>query len=32
MKQVLAIKPWKMGWIDGRKPTREELHDRSGLR
>ena len=32
MKQVLAIKPWKMEWVDSRKPTREELHDRSGLR
>lgn len=28
MKQALAIKPWKMEWIDGRKPTRDELHDR----
>ena len=32
MTQALAIKPWKMEWVDGRKPTREELHDRAGLR
>ena len=32
MKRYLAIKPWKMEWVDGRKPTREELHDRAGLR
>ena len=31
-KQALAIKPWKMEWVDGRKPTREELHDRTGFR
>ncbi len=22
----------KLEWVDGRKPTREELHDRAGLR
>ena len=27
-KEALAIKPWKMEWVDGRKPTREELYDR----
>ena len=32
MKEALAIKPWKMEWVDGRKPTREELHDRAGFR
>ena len=32
MKRYLAIKPWKMEWVDGRKPTREELHDRAGFR
>ena len=32
MRQALAIEPWKMEWLDGRKPTREELHDRAGLR
>ena len=28
MKRFLAIKPWKMEWVDGRRPTREELYDR----
>ena len=28
MKRFLARKPWKMEGVDGRKPTREELHDR----
>ena len=32
MKQALAVKPRKMEWVDGRKPTREELHDRAGFR
>ena len=32
MKQALAIEPWKMEWADGRRPAREELHDRAGLR
>lgn len=32
MKRALAIKPRKMGWVDGRKPTREELHDRAAFR
>ena len=32
MKEALAIKPWKMEWVDGRKPTREKLHDRAGFR
>ena len=27
-----ARKPRKIEWIDGRKPTREELYDRPGLR
>lgn len=27
-----AREPRKLEWIDGRKPTREELHDRAGLR
>ena len=31
-KEFLAVKPRKMEWVDGRKPTREELHDRDGLR
>ena len=32
MKRFLAVEPRKMDWIDGRKPTREELHDRAALR
>ncbi|MCY4076928.1 MAG: hypothetical protein OXH04_16025 [Acidobacteria bacterium] len=32
MSRALARKPRKMAWVDGRKPTREELHDRAGLR
>ena len=32
MKQFLAVEPRRMEWIDGRKPTREELHDRAGFR
>lgn len=32
MEQFLSRKPWKMEWRDGRRPTREELYDRAGLR
>ena len=32
MTSALARKPRRMEWIDGRRPTREELHDRAGLR
>lgn len=32
MERYLARKPRKFGWVDGCKPTRDELHDRSGLR
>jgi len=32
MRRYLALKPFKFRWVDGRKPTREELHDRTGLR
>ena len=32
MKEALAIEPWKMEWVDGRRPTREELYDRPCLR
>ena len=32
MKQALAVKPRKMEWVDGRKPPREELHDRPSFR
>ena len=31
-ERFLAHKPRKLNWIDGRRPTREELHDRSSLR
>ncbi len=27
-----AREPRKLEWVDGRKPTREELHDRAGFR
>ena len=32
MERLLARKPRKLSWVDGRRPTREELYDRSGLR
>ena len=32
MKRFLAVKPRRMEWVDGRKPTRDELHDRTSLR
>ena len=32
MERALARKPRKMAWVDDRRPTRDELHDRSGLR
>ena len=32
MERCLAIKPRKLQWVDGRKPTREELHDRASFR
>lgn len=32
MKRYLAMKPRKINWLNGRKPTREELYDRPGLR
>ena len=32
MERFLARKPRKLTWIDDRKPTRDELHDRAGLR
>ena len=32
MERLLARKPRKLSWIDGRRPTREELYDRPGLR
>ena len=27
-----AREPRTLAWVDGRRPTREELHDRAGLR
>ena len=32
MKRYLEVKPRKIDWLDGRKLTREELHDRPRLR
>ncbi len=32
MKRYLAMKPRKIEWPEGRKPTREELYHRPGLR
>ncbi len=32
MKRYLSMKPRKIDWPDGHRPTREELYDRPGLR
>ncbi len=32
MARALARKPRQVGWIDGRRPTRDEMHERSGFR
>ena len=32
MKRNLAMKPRKIDWPNDRRPTREELYDRPGLR
>ena len=32
MRRALAIRPRKIDWPEGRKPTREELYGRSRLR
>jgi len=32
MRRALSIEPGQIKWPDGRKPTREELYDRPGLR
>ena len=32
MRRYLEIKPRKLDWPGSRRPTREELHDRPGLR
>ena len=32
MREFLSVEPRRMEWIDGRRPTREELYDRPCLR
>ena len=32
MKRYLAMKPRRIDWPNNRRPTREELYDRTGLR
>ncbi len=32
MNRFFGPEPRKMEWVDGRKPTREELHDRTDRR
>ena len=32
MERFPTGKPCKMEWVDGRKPARDELHDRAGFR
>jgi len=32
MRRFFAMKPLDFRWVDDRKPTREELHDRANLR
>ena len=32
MERFFARAPRKLTWIEDRKPTRDELHDRTGLR
>ncbi len=32
MRRFLSKKPFKFEWVDGRRPTREETHDRTRLR
>ena len=32
MDRYLARKPRKLKWLDGHKPSREQLHDRPGFR
>ena len=31
MKRYLAMRPYRIDWPDGRRPTREELYDRPRL-
>lgn len=32
MERLLAMKPRKLHWVDGRRPTRDEIYDRPVLR
>jgi hypothetical protein len=32
MRRYLAAKPIKFQWLDGKRPARDELYDRSSLR
>ena len=32
MRRAVSIEPRRIKWPDGRKPTREQLYDRPGLR
>ena len=32
MERALARKPRNLEWVEGRRPTRDELHDRASLR
>lgn len=32
MRRFLGEEPLQFEWVDGRRPTREELHDRNALR
>lgn len=32
MERYLARKPRRLNWNDGRRPTRDELHERTGIR
>ena len=32
MREFLSVEPRRMEWVDGRRPTREELYDRPCLR
>lgn len=32
MRRFQALKPFHLNWVDGRRPTREELYDRVRIR
>jgi hypothetical protein len=32
MRHYLSKKPFKFQWVDGRRPTRDELYERANLR